>query len=450
MVDKNIGVPALSTNNVYLYKNKVVIPPLTMQDDTLGVTECGFKSRKMNNFLNTRTQIMGLQFGSKKCEKMHIGKKLLNSDICVDFEVDIWENQLSNQKNGKSDLVDVHMGKEKMKNVTSKKYLGQIIQSNGKSDLKVKEHTDKAFGNVSKIKNALNERPYGKHSYKAALLMREAMLLGGLLPNVETWINVTEADITKLTTPDTMLHRSILSSSGNPSKVFMCLELGIIPVKYVIMKKRITFLNYILNESTTSIIRQVYDALKQDSRKGDFFQLVQKDLKHCNLQMTEEEIKNYTKTKWKNVVSDKVKRTAFDDLVAENLKLENTKNIVFKEMKLSNYLNDNRNSTLSKIIFSVRSNTIDLKMVQPWKYYDNLCVLCEVQAETITHFMSCSSYENIPTEETWKLIIEGDPDDQFKIAENIRKRQKLRNKKIDEYEAGHPQEWSDSRTPGDC
>ena len=66
------------------------------------------------------------------------------------------------------------------------------------------------------------------------------------------------------------------------------------------------------------------------------------------------------------------------------------------------------------------------------------------------HFMSCSLYENIPVEETWKLIILGDPDDQFKIAENIRKMQMLRNKKIYKYEAGHPQEWSDSRTPGDC
>ena len=102
------------------------------------------------------------------------------------------------------------------------------------------------------------------------------------------------------------------------------------------------------------------------------------------------------------------------------------------------------------VITSVRSNTIDLKTVQPWKYYDNLCVLCEVKAETMTHFMSCNLYENIPTEKTWKLIFEDNPDDQFKIAENIRKRQKLRNKKIDKYEAGQPQEWSDSRAPGDC
>ena len=88
-------------------------------------------------------------------------------------------------------------------------------------------------------------------------------------------------------------------------------------------------MNYILNESIKSIIRQVYDVLKQDSRKGDFLNLVKKDLKHCNIQMTEEEIKIYTKTRWKNLVSNKVKLTAFVYLVEENFKLKNTKNIFF-------------------------------------------------------------------------------------------------------------------------
>ena len=135
--------------------------------------------------------------------------------------------------------------------------------------------------------------------------MREAILLGGLLPNAETWTNITEANIAKLTMPDTMLQRSLLSTSGNPSKVFMCLELGIIPVKFVLMKKRMTFLNYILNESITSTIRQVYEELKNDSRKGDFSQLVHKDLKYCNVKMTEEEIRNHSKKRWKGLVSKK-------------------------------------------------------------------------------------------------------------------------------------------------
>ena len=46
MVDKNIGLPAMMSNNVYLYKNKVVIPLLVMQEDTLGISTCGYRFRK--------------------------------------------------------------------------------------------------------------------------------------------------------------------------------------------------------------------------------------------------------------------------------------------------------------------------------------------------------------------------------------------------------------------
>ena len=57
------------------------------------------------------------------------------------------------------------------------------------------------------------------------------MLLGGMLTNAEAWIHITEHEIAKLTMQDTMLHIKLLSVSGNPSKVFMCLELGVIPVR---------------------------------------------------------------------------------------------------------------------------------------------------------------------------------------------------------------------------
>ena len=87
MVEKPIGAQAMVSNHVYLYKkNIIIIPPLTMKDDTLGVIECGFKLRKMNSFLNTRAQIMGLQFGSENYEKMHTGKKHVNPNICTDLK----------------------------------------------------------------------------------------------------------------------------------------------------------------------------------------------------------------------------------------------------------------------------------------------------------------------------------------------------------------------------
>ena len=119
------------------------------------------------------------------------------------------------------------------------------------------DKTEKAVGNVDKIIFSLIERPYGKHAFKAALLMRQGLMISGMLTNAETWINITEADITKLTMPDTILQRQLLSVSGNPSKVFICLELGLIPLRYVMMAKCLDLLHYILNENTKSAISKV-------------------------------------------------------------------------------------------------------------------------------------------------------------------------------------------------
>ena len=69
-----------------------------MQDDTLGISVCGYRSQKMNTFLNTQTNFMGLQFGRDKCQKMHIGKRHRNSEFCKDGKVDAWEDVIQNDE----------------------------------------------------------------------------------------------------------------------------------------------------------------------------------------------------------------------------------------------------------------------------------------------------------------------------------------------------------------
>ena len=111
---------------------------------------------------------------------------------------------------------------------------------------------------MDKIVATLQERPFGKHMLKTYRLLRDGVLLGGLLTNCESWINMTEKDIANLQKPDTALQRKMFSETGNPCKVFMMLEIGVIPVRFVIMQKRLAFLHYILKESTSSMIRQVF------------------------------------------------------------------------------------------------------------------------------------------------------------------------------------------------
>ena len=206
-----------------------------------------------------------------------------------------------------------------------KTYLKHIIQSNGRNDKNIKKKVDKCVGSVEKIITALNERPYGHHTYKAALLMRQGLMLGGMLSNSETWINITEADIAKLTMPDTLLQRRLLSVSGNPNKVVMSLEFGIIPVKFVLMAKTINMLHHILNESIDSTMRQVYEALKCDCCKGDFYSLAQKDIKDVNIQCEEAIIQQYSKSQWKTLVKNAVKACALKYLASQNSQLEKQK-----------------------------------------------------------------------------------------------------------------------------
>ena len=75
MVDENISKRAMATHNFYMLKDKVTIPPLIMQDDTLAISTCGHKAKQMVELLNTCTNLMCLQFERDKCVKLHVGKR---------------------------------------------------------------------------------------------------------------------------------------------------------------------------------------------------------------------------------------------------------------------------------------------------------------------------------------------------------------------------------------
>ena len=207
---------------------------------------------------------MNLQFGHDKCEKMHIGKTH-NKDICPELSVDSWKEQLKVNGEGRNELEDLYDKRKLMKEVTDKKYLGDIISVDGKNEKNIRERINRSIGNTNKIVSTLSERPYGKYYFRAYQIIREGIMIGGLLNNAESWINITQKNIEDLEKTDLMLQRKVLSVTGNPSRVFMMLELGIIPVRFVMMKKRLQFLHYILNENIESTISQVFETLKKDS-----------------------------------------------------------------------------------------------------------------------------------------------------------------------------------------
>ena len=55
-------------------------------------------------------------------------------------------------------------------------YVGDIVSCDGRNSRNINERTNRANGNIDKIMSTLQERPFGRHYFKAYKLMREGML----------------------------------------------------------------------------------------------------------------------------------------------------------------------------------------------------------------------------------------------------------------------------------
>ena len=261
------------------------------------------------------------------------------------------------------------------------------------------------------------------------------MLVGGMLSNAESWINITQKDLENLEAPDIILQKKILSSKGNPSKCFIQLELGIIPIKFILKLKRLNFLHYILTEHKNSMISQVYTVMRQDCKKGDFVSLIESDMSDLEINHSDSEIEEMSRASWKKYIKEKVISAALMYLVKENNTKDKTKDILFSELKLAEYLQKNKKTSLSKIIFHTRSKTLEIKNWAPWKFENDLCVACKKEVESMCHFMNCTSYQSEPYSE-WNNVNKNDYAKQLEAGTAIEKRYTERTGMIETQEAG--------------
>ena len=236
----------------YLYKGEVEIPPLSMVDDVVCISECGYQTAMANAYIQCKTSSKKLQFGPTKCKKIHVGKQH-EEHKCQPLYVDSWIENIENN-NGKMELTDVCVGEEIMEEKEEEKYLGDVISKDGRNIKNIQARVNKGKGIVKKILNILEGIPFGKLYFEVAMLLRNTLLVSSLLCNSEAWFHLTNSELDLLETVDLMFLRKVLKAPKSTSKEMFFLELGISPLRDLIRQRRLNFLHYILNQKADSMM----------------------------------------------------------------------------------------------------------------------------------------------------------------------------------------------------
>ena len=199
------------SENTYIYRGEVEIPPLSMVDDILTISECGYKTSMVHGYIKLKTDSKKWQFGASKCKKMHVGK-YCESFKCQTLKVDNWrELEVTNEETGIETIEDIIDGDKVMENVKSEKYLGDIISVDGKNIKNIKARVSKGTGITSKIITILEGIPFGQFYYQVGIILRNSLLTSSLLCNSEIWYNITNAELELLESVDVKFLRSLLT-----------------------------------------------------------------------------------------------------------------------------------------------------------------------------------------------------------------------------------------------
>ena len=387
-----------SNEGMFLYKECVYVPPLSMIDDIASFSKCGPDSIKVNAVINSKIESKKLEFGPKKCYNIHIGKK--NSD-CLEQKV---HQDTINDKSYET-------------------YLGDIVCSSGSNDRNIENRYNQGIGSVGQIMTILNQVSLGHYYVEIGLAMRDTILISKLVFNSEVWYNVKDKQISKLEQIDQMFFRKLLNLPRSAPREGMYIECGKLPVRFILKTRRLMFFWHVLNKDKHEILYKFLSAQQLSSSRTDWIRQVRKDMSEIKLEISDVEIENMSKEMFKKIVKQKIENCAVKYLQEIKNSHSKTSQLQITKFQSAEYLKSNQlNLEEVQTLYKLRNRVIDLKENFKSSYQKNMwCRTCFLFNESQSHLLQCPAIvKKLKNEIDFKSIqysmLFSTIDDQVKIA----------------------------------
>ena len=340
---------------IFKYKGYIPVPILGQIDDTIGVTEAGFKAVQLNSFMNVKTADKYLQFGQEKCKAMLVGKRT-SSFHMPQLEVDTWKTY--HDKDG--NLVESFEGKKPMETTNELTYLGVQLSSNGSNMNSIMKKRNKQCGNRKQFENLL--KPLGKYNFECGFIFFNSIVRNSVLYGTEVMYNIIEKEKREIEKIEESQIRNIFhTKTGIQIPIhLMYLDGGQVPARYLIARYRMNYLQYILHQEETSFLYSMLRAQEERPTKGDWFSETQKNIQEFEINLSNSEIRAMSKNKFHKITKLKTEKLAWTNLLFKQKNGKKGKYIEYSDhLQMADYLHPNSILNLEDqiLMFQIRSET---------------------------------------------------------------------------------------------
>ena len=176
----------------------------------------------------------------------------------------------------------------------------------------------------------------------------------------------------------------------------MCLELGLEPLRFIIMRRGLLYLQSILKQKENSLMKKFVKTQFKCLKKKDWGQTIKNDFKTLEINLTLQEIEDMPKSRYKQLIKSKIRYYSWKYLVDKKEERNGKgKEIISTELRIQNYLQSDNleiNNNERKLIFQLRTRMhYNIKSHFRRMYIDSICDGCRKEESNTKHILECNS-----------------------------------------------------------
>ena len=160
----------------------------------------------------------------------------------------------------------------------------------------------------------------------------------------------------------------------------------------MLMQNRLLYHQHILTRDDSETIKKIYFKQKEESCRGDWYKIIQRDFQFLGIKMDENVIINTPKLVYKKFIKSLIKKAAFEEYMQEKSSKSKLDEVTYESLKIQPYLTEYKLNTQEKnLLYSLRSRSHPAKSNYKKMYNNQLqCTFLCLENEDQKHiFEKC-------------------------------------------------------------